>query len=246
MLDYGDPMRNEPINAGSLPAPHRLPAYWLDLVFGRTLPALFFGLFMIVQLVGVAGAAGHLRPGAAPDEYLAFVNKVLRLAFFTMLIVMYSARLPAKRADRRPGVVAVSLLGTFAILGAGYLPAWHHGPVAILVSDVLIVLGMAYAVWGLAYLRRSFSIIPEARRLVTGGPYSLSRNPLYFGEGLASIGVMLPVFALGHLMLLLIFIASQLLRIRWEERILTEAFPEEYPSYLRRVPMLVPFWPVRT
>ncbi len=240
-------MRNEPLTTTPLPIPTRPAAYWLDLVFGRTLPAIFFGLFMLVQLVGVVDSGGHLlHRSPAPDELLGFANKVIRLAFFTMLIFMYTARLPAKRADRRPGVVAISLLGTFAILGAGYLPAWHHGAATILISDVLIVFGMAYAVWGLAYLRRSFSIIPEARRLVTGGPYALSRNPLYFGEGLASIGVVLPVFGPAHAGLLVIFIASQLLRIRWEQKVLGEAFPTEYPDYLRRVPMLVPFWPVRS
>lgn len=220
-----------------------MPAYLLDLIFGRALPAVFFGLFMIVQLIAVSSAAGSLlRPSAPLDAYLGFANQVLRLAFFTMLIAMYATRLPARRADRRPAVVIVSLVGTFAILSAGYLPAWHHGSSAVLVSDVLIAAGMAYAVWGLAYLRRSFSIIPEARRLVTGGPYALSRNPLYFGEGVASLGVVLPVFGPAHLVLLAIFITSQLLRIHWEQRILGEAFPEEYPAYLRRVPMLVPFW----
>lgn len=240
-------MRTEPFDAPALRLATAARAYLLDLVLGRAVPALFFGLFMVVQLLAVSSAAGSLlRPGAFLDAYLTFANQILRLAFFTMLIAMYATRLPARRADRRPAVVAVSLIGTFAVLGAGYLPAWHHGSGSVLVSDLLIAAGMAYAVWGLAHLRRSFSIIPEARRLVTSGPYRLSRNPLYFGEGVASIGVVLPVFGPAHLVLLAIFITSQLLRIRWEERILGEAFPEDYPRYLRRVPMLVPLWRPRS
>jgi len=221
-------------------------SYWADLLFGRTLPALFFGLFLVFQLIVVASAGSRLLGGhATADDYLAFLNRVLRLAFFTMLIVMYVIRLPSRKADRRPLVILVSLIGTFAILATSYLPAVPRGPGAVLLSDLLITFGMAWAVWGLAYLRRSFSIIPEARQLVTGGPYALSRNPLYFGEGIASVGVMLPVFGPWQALLLLVFIASQALRISWEEKVLLDAFGEEYRGYLRRVPVLLPFWPVK-
>jgi protein-S-isoprenylcysteine O-methyltransferase Ste14 len=220
--------------------------YWSDLVFGRTLPALFFGLFLVYQLIVTGLAAGRLgQPGAGLDDYLGFANRALRLAFFTLLVVMYVVRLPTKRADRRPLVVLVSLVGTFCVLLTSYLPSIPRGPDALLVSDLLLTAGMAWAVWGLAYLRRSFSILPEARRLVTGGPFALSRNPLYLGEGVASIGVVLPSFGPWHALLLAVFVASQLLRIRWEQQVLLEAFGDDYRRYRERVPMLVPFWPVR-
>ncbi len=220
---------------------------WADLAFGRALPAIFFGLFIVIWLLGTVQAAGRLtRPGATADDYLAVANHVLRLAFFSMLVVMYVVRLPTKKADRRPLVVLVSFVGTFCIVATSFLPGTPHGPVSVLLSDILITAGMAWAVWGLAYLRRSFSIIPEARRLVTGGPFALSRNPLYLGEGIASIGVVLPSFSIWHALLLAVFVTSQLLRISWEQKILKEAFGEEYVAYLRRVSMLVPFWPVRS
>jgi len=167
------------------------------------------------------------------------------LTFFSMLVVMYVIRLPTKKADRRPLVILVSFVGTFGVVATSFLPGTPHGPLSVLLSDLLITAGMAWAVWGLAYLRRSFSIIPEARRLVTGGPFALSRNPLYLGEGIASIGVVLPTFGIWHALLLAVFVTSQLLRIYWEQKVLGEAFGSEYSAYLRRVPMLVPFWPVR-
>jgi protein-S-isoprenylcysteine O-methyltransferase Ste14 len=223
------------------------PRDWTDLLFGRTLPALFFGLFIVIWVLGSIQTAGRLtQAGATADDYLAFANRVLRLAFFSMLVVMYVVRLPTKKADRRPFVILVSFVGTFCVVATGFLPASPHGPWSVLTSDILITAGMAWAVWGLAYLRRSFSIIPEARRLVTGGPFGLSRNPLYLGEGIASIGVVLPGFSVWHVLLLAVFVTSQLLRINWEQKILLEAFGAEYLSYLKRVPMLVPFWPVRS
>ena len=219
---------------------------WGDLVFGRTIPALFFGLFIVYQAVVTAAAAERLAaPGTGVDDWLSFANRALRLAFFTMLVVLYAVRLPAKRADRRPLVWLVSMVGTFCVLVTSYLPSVSHGPAFVLVSDVLLTAGMAWALWGLAYLRRSFSILPEARRLVTGGPFALSRNPLYLGEGVASVGVVLPGFSAWHLLLLAVFVASQWLRIRWEQVVLLQAFGDEYRAYLKRVPMLIPFWPVR-
>lgn len=238
-------MRTVPEIDAAQPAAVRSP-YWVDLLFGRTVPALFFGLFIVIYVIGTAQAAGRVTSaGATVDDYLAFANRVLRLAFFSMLVVMYVVRLPTKRADRRPFVILVSFIGTFCIVATSFLPSNPHGPVSVLVSDLLITAGMAWAVWGLAYLRRSFSIIPEARRLVTGGPFALSRNPLYLGEGVASIGVVLPGFSIWHALLLAVFVTSQLLRISWEQKILLDAFGDEYGAYLRRVPMLVPFWPAR-
>ena len=222
------------------------PRDWADLLFGRTLPALFFGLFIVIWVLGSVQTATRLtHGGATADDYLAFANRVLRLAFFSMLVVMYVVRLPTKRADRRPFVILVSFIGTFCVVATGFLPGNPQGPDSVLISDILITAGMAWAVWGLAYLRRSFSIIPEARRLVTGGPFALSRNPLYLGEGIASIGVVLPGFSVWHVLLLAVFVTSQLLRINWEQKILLEAFGAEYLGYLKRVPMLVPLWPVR-
>lgn len=239
-------MRTVPRNVSARSATRRDRAYWGDILFSRTLPSLFFGLFLTYQLLLVSvGVTRVSRPGASIDQWFALLNQMLRLAFFTMLVVMYVIRLPAKSADRRPLVVLVSLVGTFALIASGFLPASPHGSGSVIVSDFLITFGLGWALWGLAYLRRSFSIIPEARKLVTGGPYSLSRNPLYFGEGIASVGVVLPVFGPWHALLLAIFVASQLLRIHWEQAILEEAFGADYRVYLGQVPMLVPFLPVK-
>jgi protein-S-isoprenylcysteine O-methyltransferase Ste14 len=97
-----------------------------------------------------------------------------------------------------------------------------------------------YTVWGLAYLRRSFSIIPEARRLVTGGPYRLSRHPVYLGEIATAIGVNLATAGWLSILAIAYFIACELMRMRWEERILALTFPHEYPEYARSVPRYLP------
>jgi protein-S-isoprenylcysteine O-methyltransferase Ste14 len=105
---------------------------------------------------------------------------------------------------------------------------------------VLLAAGLAYSIWALAHLNRSFSILPESRRLVRDGPYALSRHPLYLGEAVASVGVLLPVAGPAALALWALFLAAQLQRIRWEEAVLRERFPA-YEAYARRVPRYLPF-----
>jgi protein-S-isoprenylcysteine O-methyltransferase Ste14 len=110
----------------------------------------------------------------------------------------------------------------------------------VLPADILATLGLAYSVWGLAYLRRSFSIIPEARRLVTGGPYAMSRHPVYLGEIVGAIGINLATAGWLGGLAVVYFIFCELLRMRWEESVLARAFPNEYPAYVRRVPRYAP------
>lgn len=137
-------------------------------------------------------------------------------------------------------VVFIAFSGTFSAIGAGLLPGGTHREGLVLVADVVAIAGLAYSVWGLAYLRRSFSIIPEARRLVTGGPYSLSRHPVYLGEVVTAIGVNLATAGWLGALAIAYFVTCELLRIRFEERVLARAFPEHYPAYARRVPRYFP------
>lgn len=215
----------------------RSGAYWRDLVFGRLAPALFFGLFLARQLVLVHGGLHALR---GFGDLLFLVQQALALAYFTMLIVLYTVRLPRRGTDHRAYVIFIAFSGTFAAIAASFLPGGTRRDALLPVADVLATLGLAYSVWGLAYLRRSFSIIPEARRLVSGGPYGVSRHPVYLGEVVTAIGVNLATAGWLSALAVAYFIACELLRIRWEERVLERAFPNDYPTYAGRVPRYLP------
>src|ERR1700704_5331237 len=211
--------------------------YWRDLFFSRLLPALFFSLFLVRYLLLVWDDLHTIRQ---PADYLFLGQALLALAYFTMLVVLYSTRLPKRGTDHRMAVVFIAFTGTFSALAAPFLPGGGRREGLVLVADILATGGLAYSVWGLAYLRRSFSIIPEARRLVTGGPYSLSRHPVYLGEILAAVGINLATAGRPGALALLYFIVCELLRMRWEEGVLARAFPNDYPPYARRVPRYFP------
>ena len=215
----------------------RSRAYWQDLVLGRLLPSLFFSLFLARELILLWGG---VRGVHQPSDLLFVLQQVLALAYFTMLVVLFAVRLPQRGTDHRLAVIFVAFSGTFAAIGASFLPGGTRREGLVLFADVLATAGLAYSVWGLAYLRRSFSIIPEARRLVTGGPYRLSRHPVYLGEVATAVGVNLATAGWLSGVAIAYFIACELMRIRWEERILALSFPSEYPEYARRVPRYLP------
>ena len=215
----------------------RSGAYWRDLVLGRLLPSLFFSLFLAREVVLLWGGVQGVR---RPTDLLFVLQQALALAYFTMLVVLYAVRLPQRGTDHRLAVIFIAFSGTFAAISASFLPGGTRRDGLILFGDLLATAGLAYSVWGLAYLRRSFSIIPEARRLVTGGPYGLSRHPVYLGEIATALGINIATGGWLSAVAIAYFVICELLRIGWEERILAQAFPGEYPEYARRVPRYIP------
>ena len=83
-------------------------------------------------------------------------------------------------------------------------------------------------------LGRSFSVEAKATALVTTGPYSRIRNPIYFFGAMMMVGVI--VWADKPLLFLVfvILIPLQIYRTRQEERVLTEKFGEAYLEYKRK------------
>jgi len=88
--------------------------------------------------------------------------------------------------------------------------------------------------WPLWYLRRSFSLEPEARTLVTSGPYRLARHPVYTVYLLINAGILLRHLTVPFALVLSAWLILLVIRVHYEEGVLTEAFPE-YKDYQRRV-----------
>jgi protein-S-isoprenylcysteine O-methyltransferase Ste14 len=211
------------------------------VVLARLVPALVFSVFIVDKsflTVESLGLLWRLGDRAQPTDYFLAADQVLSLLVFVTVVALFIFRLPRKSGDRRARVIAVAFFGTFAILMAGLLP--DTSPGLYPASTILIAVGLGITFWGLLYLRWSFSIMPEARRLVTGGPYSWSRNPVYIGEFLAAIGIALPHAGWASVYLLAALALAQYLRILWEERVLAREFKEEYGAYRRRVHRLLP------
>lgn len=81
----------------------------------------------------------------------------------------------------------------------------------------------------------------EGHELVTQGPYSLVRNPIYLGMFGAILGAGL-VFARWwtFLVAIVLFLIGNHVRITAEERLLRETFGAKFDDYARRVPAFLP------
>jgi protein-S-isoprenylcysteine O-methyltransferase Ste14 len=214
------------------------------LIFGRLVPAGFFAWLAYQQSLRLAGDVQVLPK---PVTVIALVGgalpAALYLAFCGIPVFIYLGR-PAPRArDGRLAPRTLALIGTLMVLIVGALPqgvslytpaGWTRG-----LSTGVSILAFMVIIYALAYLRRNLSLMPEARRLVVGGPYRAIRHPLYAAEILAALAYVIGYPTLTSAAVLMPLIAVQLLRLRYEEHLLADVFPQ-YRGYASRTRRLIP------
>jgi protein-S-isoprenylcysteine O-methyltransferase Ste14 len=213
------------------------------LIFGRSLPAVLFALLGWRVLLNLLAQVRALPVHAGVGDVLAGpLTTGVYLLFCVIPVGIYLVRPRPRARDGRAIARAAGLVGTTMLLVVGAFP----NPVLLtppaFIRDLAAPLALgafALGVCGLLFLRRSLSIIPEARRLVTGGPYRYIRHPLYAAEILAAVALVLARPGLWATLTLVPFIAVQMLRARFEEGLLARIFPE-YRPYARRTRRLIP------
>jgi protein-S-isoprenylcysteine O-methyltransferase Ste14 len=113
----------------------------------------------------------------------------------------------------------------------------------VVAGDLIALTAWTWLLISFVALGRCFGLLPEARGLVTRGPYRLVRHPVYLGEFGAVAGLVLASPSTRNVLLAIGFAAAQAVRMRLEEQELTHVFPE-YAAYARSTPRLVPrLWP---
>ena len=101
-------------------------------------------------------------------------------------------------------------------------------------SLFLIVAGEMLRMWAAGHLQKE-------KVLTTGGPYRWIRNPLYLGSFMISIGFYLIMGSTWILMVILAYFGLFYFPVvRYEEKILSAKFPEEYLSYADAIPAFFP------
>ena len=83
-------------------------------------------------------------------------------------------------------------------------------------------------------LGASFSVRPDARRLVTSGLYSKLRHPVYVFGTPAVMGILVALLGWKALVIAVILVPVEMLRARREEAVLVETFGSQYIAYRER------------
>ena len=128
-------------------------------------------------------------------------------------VALYFRRTEPKESTKRK---TQALAWGSALLPLAFSPHASANPWLAL----LLVPGLILALWAMLALDRSFSIAPAKREIVTRGPYKYMRHPMYGGEILSLIGVLISSFSFWNVALFLLFLVSVFWRIRVEENLL--------------------------
>ncbi len=176
------------------------------------------------------------RGGLIAAYFLLRAAIVLAFAVFTL------RRSAPRCRSREPVAIAACAVAMLLVLPLGG-PGRETATALVLTGDVIAAGACAWLLASVLVLGRCFGVLPEARGLVTRGPYRLVRHPVYLGEIGALVGLALSSSAAWSLPILGLFVAAQLVRMHLEERALTLAFPE-YADYASRTPRLIPHPPL--
>lgn len=142
----------------------------------------------------------------------------------------------------------------FALLSAGsrwthFAPLWRLSPRAGWILAGVCGAGLAFTWWARVALGSLWSgsvSRKDDHTVVQSGPYGLVRHPIYTGLIAAALALGVLTGMAANLAGAGLMVLGFWLKARLEERFLSQELGEAaYADYRRRVPMLVPFWPVR-
>ena len=196
-------------------------------------------------------------------EKLSYWTSASALAVVIVCWIAFAATflLRAKPPKTKDAVNAPRSWLGIAFQGFSYFPVWalQRRPLFSPFFDDLYGLNIALEVLAIALsvscllltvkavreLGKQWSLearLVEGHDLVTTGPYSLVRHPIYtamLGKLIAT-GIVLswwPVVIVA----IVIFLIGTFIRTRFEERLLSDAFGEKFAEWRARVPGLIPF-----
>jgi len=207
--------------------------------FSRATVVLVLTLFMLGNVVGALQGVVHLGSLPIGHSLLHILTRGTTVLFLALAAATAITRL--RPVCKAPGIEPrlSALLGSFLMTTLAVVPRPELHPLAIAASSVLVIVGMVLSFLVLRWLGKSFSIMAEARSLVTNGPYKLVRHPLYLCEELAVLGMFIQVISPLALIIVLVHALIQFRRMLNEEKVLHATFPD-YKSYSACTSRLIP------
>jgi protein-S-isoprenylcysteine O-methyltransferase Ste14 len=178
---------------------------------------------------------------------------ILWVAWFAYWMV---AARNVKATSRREGVTTFLLNRVFVVVGAlllviprqplHWLNARFVPPTMAMywLGFVIVAAGLGFAVWARLHLGRNWSAtvtIKQDHELVRTGPYGLVCHPIYSGILLAVLGTAIAIGEWRGLIAFVLFTVGFVIKLKAEERFMSETFGEQYARYRAEVPALVPF-----
>ena len=125
-------------------------------------------------------------------------------------------------------------------LGDRLLPATYPVQLAGLAATIA---GCLFAIWARFTLGSNWSgraTVKAGHELITTGPYSIARHPIYTGLLVAAVGTAIAGGQVRCALGFVLIVLALIVKMSQEERLMLQTFPEAYPAYRQRVKALIP------
>jgi protein-S-isoprenylcysteine O-methyltransferase Ste14 len=143
--------------------------------------------------------------------------------------------------------LALFFIAAFTVDGWLHLPSIVFLPWTFILALILLIPGLILVLWTWTlFLIAHGTPVPinPPQKLVTTGPYSLSRNPMLTGIYLVFFGIGLWIGSLSltfiFIPILIVLLTLEIIKI--EEKELELQFGQKYLDYKKKVPMYLLLW----
>jgi protein-S-isoprenylcysteine O-methyltransferase Ste14 len=186
----------------------------------------------------------------------AWTETIISLCWAVLVIYWIVMAFGTKKTiERRDGIawkIAIAILVfAFIVTRPHFLSwaddrtyLWHRTLLIGVLSDIVVLAGATFTFWARGALGRNWSAevtFKQEHELITTGPYSVVRHPIYTGLLIMILG---SAANSGQVVGFIIFglcLAGAIVRCREEEKMMRKHFPEAYAKYSTRVHALIPF-----
>jgi len=193
------------------------------------------GFLVVTATIRAANGVEAAQDG----DWLLMVNHAVVATAMMINAVLCVMRGPAIARSQGWVMPVIAVAGGYLTTALALLPMTWQPDWLIAITTVIVTLSYALIIWALLTLKRSFSVLPEARRLITHGPYAYIRHPLYAGYFVSYMCFALPRISIWAILIGVVGIGCEIWRALQEEKVLRSAFPD-YDGYARRVPRFFP------
>jgi protein-S-isoprenylcysteine O-methyltransferase Ste14 len=185
---------------------------------------------------------------------LAFV--AILLSWLAFVITFLGHQKPPSPPDKKrdsSSIVGIVFQGlsyavTWIVRRPWFTPMFGSNRSLEIALPIVTVILAATSVWfcaaAIRTLGQQWSLaarVVEGHKLVTEGPYSIVRNPIYTGMFGMLLATGLAVSHwIGLVLAIIVFAIGTFIRVRSEERLLREMFGSEFDEYARKVRAVIP------